>query len=230
MYQESIFHRRIKLFSAREPRNRSRNVCGNVETYLQLLFFCSVAAYCLIWYRFIVSAGRSPLTNIHHRKCRCVGVPLLHLGRSYISWHLLHKVPRYPRHLYQLPRHNRVASHIYLLAIMIYIIFTWQWSRNIFGHEELLLLVEEPCPVGVQLGDVDQVQLYRVFFPEQQRHSDSHLSFLLLMRHHQGHCTHMYDGEGRSCWGKYFQKQLQQHFTKKPRTTWSVSTKLPTLS
>ena len=114
MYQESIFHSRIKLFSAREPRNRSRNVCGNVETYLQLLFFCSVAAYCLIWYRFIVSAGRSPLTNIHHRKCRCVGVPLLHLGRSYISWHLLHKVPRYPLHLYQLPRHNRVASHIYL--------------------------------------------------------------------------------------------------------------------
>ena len=142
MYQESIFHSRIKLFSAREPRNRSRNVCGNVETYLQLLFFCSVAAYCLIWYRFIVSAGRSPLTNIHHRKCRCVGVPLLHLGRSYISWHLLHKVPRYPWHLYQLPRHNIVASQIswhqlnlhhlcidFIIkppSIMIYIIFTWQ--------------------------------------------------------------------------------------------------------
>ena len=68
--------------------------------------------YCLIWYRFIVSAGRSPLTNIHHWKCRREGEPLLCLGRCYISWHLLHRVPWDPWHLYQLPRHNRVASDI----------------------------------------------------------------------------------------------------------------------
>ena len=122
-----------------------------------------------------------------------------------IEWHLIYILA---------PLHWFHHQAFILLAIMIYIICTWQWSRNIFGHKELLLLVEEPWPVGVQLGDVDQVQLYRVFFPEHRRHSDSHLSFLLYMRHHQGHCTHMYEG-GRSCWGKYFQKQLQQHFTKK---------------
>lgn len=105
---------------------------------------------------------------------------------------------------------------------------TWQWSRDIFGHEELLLLVEKPRPVGVQLGNVDQVQLYWVFFPE-HRHSHNHFWSVLCKHHHcKGHCTHIYEWLGRSCWGKYFQKQLQQQFTKSLKTC--VSTKLPAKS
>ena len=68
---------------------------------------------------------------------------------------------------------------------------TWQWSGDIFWHEELLFLVEEPRSVGVQLGDVDQVQLDWIFFPEHW-HSHNHFWFsLCVYHHHQGHCTHI---------------------------------------
>ena len=61
-----------------------------ILSHICVLFLYHNAVYCPSSERYGIvlsyRPGRSPLTNIHHRKCRREVGPLLHLGSCYISW------------------------------------------------------------------------------------------------------------------------------------------------
>ena len=117
-------------------------------------------------YHYYASAATIYLGN-YFTRCQDILVllPSKNTVATDISWHLPH-----------------ILHHLCInITIMIYKTFTWQWSWDIFGHEELLLLVEEPRPVGVQLGDVDQVQLDWIFFPEHEHKHFNRFRFMLCI-------------------------------------------------
>ena len=117
-------------------------------------------------YHYYASAATIYLGN-YFTRCQDILVllPSKNTVATDISWHLPH-----------------ILHHLCInITIMIYKTCTWQWSWDIFGHEELLLLVEEPRPVGVQLGDVDQVQLDWIFFPEHEHKHFNRFRFMLCI-------------------------------------------------